>query len=57
MTEKRYVNAKELAEILGCSVSHSYKIIKRLNSQLDDQGYVTMAGKVPLRYVDEKLYF
>lgn len=32
---KIYITANELAEILGISVGHSYKIIRSLNKELD----------------------
>lgn len=52
MTEenKIYITASELAEMLGVSVGHSYKIIRRLNQELLKDGYLVIAGKVPRRY-------
>ena len=41
-TEKNYVTATELAEILGVSIGQAYKIIRRLNSELDKKGFITV---------------
>ena len=58
MTEnnKIYITASELAEILGISVGHAYKIIRELNRDLREQGYMTITGKVSCKYFDEKFY-
>lgn len=57
MTEnKMYFTASELAEILGISVGHAYKIIRRLNDELQKEGYIVIAGKVPKRYVEKRCF-
>ena len=55
-TEKNYVTATELAEILGVSIGQAYKIIRRLNSALDKKVFITVSGKCPRRYLEEKWY-
>ena len=49
-TNKIFITANELAEMLGVSVGHSYKIIRKLNQELEKQGFLVIAGKVPRRY-------
>lgn len=39
MTKTTLINAKEVAEILGTSKSHSYKLVQQLNDELKKQGY------------------
>lgn len=58
MTEakKIYYNAEDVAQMLGVSVGHSYKIIKRLNEELKENGFLTVAGKVPIRYFEKRCY-
>lgn len=53
---KVYITASELAETLGVSVGQAYKIIRQLNSELAKEGYITVAGKCPRRYVEKKWY-
>ena len=53
---KIYITASELSEMLGVSVGHSYKIIRRLNQELSKDGYLVIAGKVPRRYFEKRWY-
>lgn len=48
---KIYITASELAEMLGVSVGHAYKIIRKLNQELAEQGFLVIAGKVPRYYI------
>lgn len=53
---KLYITASELAELLGISVGHAYKIIKKLNVELEKEGYLIIAGKVPRSYFEKRWY-
>lgn len=55
-TNKIYITANELAEMLGVSIGHSYKIIRKLNQELEKQGFLVIAGKVPRRYFEKRWY-
>lgn len=54
--DKIYITANELAEMLGVSTGHAYKIIRRMNKELQDQGYFVIAGKLPRRYFEKRWY-
>ena len=41
-----YVNAHEVSQLLGVSQSKAYQIIKKMNDDLREDGYLTIAGKV-----------
>lgn len=49
-------NAKELSEVLGCSESKSYQFIKQMNEELKNKGFLTLRGKVPVAYVQERFF-
>ena len=49
---KIYITANELAEMLGVSVGHAYKLIRKLNQELEKEGFLVIAGKVPRRYFE-----
>lgn len=49
---KIYITANELAEMLGVSVGHAYK----LNQELEKEGFLVIAGKVPRRYFEKRWY-
>jgi len=53
---KVYITAAELSEMLGVSSGHAYKIIHRLNQELQNDGYIVIAGKVPIRYFEKRWY-
>ncbi len=56
MKEKLFISASELAEMLEISRSHAYKIINKLNKQLDEMGYMTLTVKVSRKYFQKKFY-
>lgn len=53
---KIYITALEMAEMLGISVGHAYKIIRGLNQELKDDGYIVIAGKVPTEYFKKRWF-
>lgn len=53
---RKFLTATEVAEILHVSRSTAYRIIKRLNNELDKAGKITVAGKVSARYFYENVY-
>lgn len=54
--EKMYLTAQDCAELLGISLSHSYKLVRMMNRELAEQNYITIAGKVPRAYFFKKYY-
>ncbi|KOY64171.1 hypothetical protein, partial [Clostridium sporogenes] len=38
------------------SKSKAYKIVASLNKELKKMGYITVAGRVPKKYFEEKYY-
>ena len=55
-SEKRFLNAKEIAEITGLSKEGSYKIIRELNDELTRKGFLTVRGKVINSYFYERFF-
>jgi len=51
-----FYTAKEVQEMLGVSRGKAYKIVRELNEQLDDKGFITVAGKVPKQFFQEHFY-
>lgn len=54
--QKMFVSASEMAEKLEISRAHAYKIIKKLNNELEEKGFMTLTGKVSRIYFEEKFY-
>ena len=56
MENKRFLNAKDVASFMGISIPMAYKIIRQLNDELSEQGFITVAGKVSRCYFERKVY-
>ena len=54
--QKKFLTATDVAEILNVSKSTAYRIIRKLNDELDKAGKITVAGKVSARYFYENTY-
>ena len=54
--EKTFISVKEISEILGVSESKSYGIIRSLNKELSDRGYLVIPGRVSRKYFEERFY-
>ena len=53
---RQVYGAKELSDILGVSESKSYEYIRIMNSELKEKGFLTVRGKVPAAYVQERFF-
>ena len=56
MKNSFFIHASEVADLLGISVAHSYKIVRELNKDLESKGYLTVSGKVSKDYFYEKIH-
>lgn len=56
MTETMYVRASKVAEITGVSKAKAYKLIAQMNEELKSQNYIVVSGRVPRKYLMERLY-
>ena len=48
------LNVNEVMKILRCKQTKAYEIIKKLNQDLEKQGYYTIKGKVEEQYLKER---
>ena len=51
-----FVRAEEVCELMEVSPSFAYKVIKDLNKELADKGYMVVSGKVSRKYFYERFY-
>jgi len=54
MFEDYYMTVDEVATALRISKSFAYKVIRKMNAELKEQGFFTMAGKVNKQYFLDK---
>lgn len=55
MTEKSFMTVEEVAEELRVSKSKAYEIVRQLNAELKQKGYLTVAGRVNTRFFQKRL--
>ena len=51
-----FYTVNEIATMLKVSKSKAYKIVASLNKELKKMGYITVAGRVPKKFFQEKYY-
>ena len=49
-----FYSAEDVAGALGYSKDHAYKIIRSLNQELKQQGYLVRRGFVPKQYFTDR---
>lgn len=50
------IRADEVAERLGISRTYAYSVIKELNRELADKGYMTVSGRVSKDYFEQRYF-
>ena len=51
-----FYTADDISAILTVSKPTAYRIIKRLNDELTNKGFIVVSGRVPKKYFNEKFY-
>ena len=54
--ENQFMRADEVAKELGISRSFAYKLIRQLNQELKERGFLTIAGRINRDYLRKRLY-
>ncbi len=56
MNNHLFVKVEEIAENLQISKPLAYKIVRDMNEELNQKGYITIAGRVSRQFYEEKFY-
>lgn len=56
MQRNLYYTAMEIAELLQVSRTKAYEICRELNAELEEEGYIVIPGKLPRKYLEERVY-
>ena len=56
MADTLFVRASDVAKKMGVSEAMAYKIIRKLNNELKEQGFVTVQGRLSRQYFEERIY-
>ena len=54
MFEDYYMTADDVAKALKISKSFAYKVIRKMNAELQEQGFFTMSGRVNKQFFLDK---
>ena len=54
--EQVFLFTDDCADILGISESYAYVVIRELNKELADAGYLTLRGKVDCSYLYKRFF-
>ena len=52
----KFICAEEVAQELSVSKPYAYKLIKRLNDELKEKGFITISARANRQYFNERLY-
>lgn len=53
---KTFISVREIKEMLCVSESKAYSIVRDLNKELEDKGYLIIPGRVSRKYFEERFY-
>jgi hypothetical protein len=54
--ENLFVGAEYVSTLMCVSIPYAYKLIKKLNGELEAKGFLVVRGKVNKAYLYEKIY-
>lgn len=54
--ERQMYTAGDLAELLNVSESKAYDLIRRMNAELKEKGFLVCRGRVPRAYVEKRFF-
>lgn len=50
------MGVEDVVNELGISKGHAYKVIRKLNDELEKSGFIVVAGKIPRAFLEKKFY-
>ena len=57
MENKAFLTVDDVAAEMGVSKSYAYKIVKKLNDDLQKMGYLTVAGRINTNYFRKRVCY
>jgi hypothetical protein len=53
--KSKTLGVEDVMTVLGIKQSRAYSLIKKLNNELKEQGYIVINGRIPHEYLEERL--
>lgn len=57
MENNNFIRVEDVAKELGISKSYAYKIVQKLNADLQAKGFLTISGRINRKYFMEKFCY
>lgn len=57
MENNNFMRVEDVAKELGISKSYAYKIVQKLNADLQAKGFLTISGRINRKYFLEKFCY
>lgn len=57
MEGKNFMTVEEVAQELNVSKSYAYKVVRELNAEMRELGYLTVSGRVNTNFFSKKLCY
>lgn len=54
MTDKNFMRVEDVVRELDVSKSYAYKIVQKLNRELEEKGFITISGRINRQYFLER---
>ena len=54
--EKKFLTAADISDLIGCSESYAYSVIRKLNDELQEQKYIIFRGKINAKYIYKRAW-
>ena len=52
----QFLTAKDISLIINRSEGYAYKLIRQLNKELAEKGYITIAARIPRKYFEKRVF-
>ena len=56
MSNTIFIKVEEISKELNVSKAYAYKLVRDMNKELRQKGFITITGRVSRRYFEEKFY-
>ena len=57
MVEQNFMTVEEVAQELKVSKSKAYEVVRNLNRELQEMGYLTVAGRINTTFFHKKVCY
>lgn len=51
-----YYDVFDVCKLMGVGRTTAYRLMKKLNAELEEKGYITIAGRISKQYFHERTY-